>query len=237
MANRKPVALLTGASKGIGRDLTGHLLESGYDVVACSRNPPTSQCDGVAHHDTDVRDERQVKLLIRAIEKQHGRLDVLVHCAGVASMNHFLLTPSDSVEKMFSTNMIGTFTVIREAAKAMRHRKSGRIVSISSIAVPLRLPGHASYVASKSALEGLTRSLASELAAFGITINVVGATPVATDMIKGIPEATMEQLIDRLPMQKMGTFADIRNVVDFFLRPDSRSVSGQTIYLGGVSGV
>lgn len=230
------VALVTGARKGIGRALAEHLLGRGYHVFGCSRGEADWAAEGFRHIRADVSSESSVKSLFRELKQRGGRLDAVVNNAAVASMNHLLLTPVASVEKMLSVNVTGTFLVSREAAKLMRKRKYGRIVNISSLAVPLRLAGEAGYVASKAAVEGLSQVMARELAQFGITVNVIGPSPVATDMVRGVGEERMERLVDAMAVKRLGTFADIANVLDFFLRPESDAVTGQVIYLGGVPG-
>ena len=179
------VTLITGTRKGIGRALVDHYLARGHVVVGCSRLPfPDDPLPARYTHVTlDVADETAARQLFALVRRQHGRLDHLVNNAGVASMNHCLLTPVDAVERVLRTNVVGSFLFAREAAKLMRRQRVGRIVNFSSVAVPLRLAGEAAYAASKAAVETMTRVLARELAADGITANAVGPGPVATDLI------------------------------------------------------
>ena len=234
-AGSSRVALVTGASRGIGRALAEHLLARRYEVVGCSRGKADWIADRYLHLRADVSDESDVKSLCREIKRRHGRLDVVINSAAVASMNHLLLTPAASVETMLRVNVTGTFLVSREAAKLMQKRSHGRIVNISSIAVPMHLPGQAGYVASKSAVEGLSKVMARELAEYGITVNVIGPSPIDTDMIRGLPKDKVEKLVGKMPVRRMGTRADIANVLDFFLRPESGAVTGQVVYLGGIT--
>jgi 3-oxoacyl-[acyl-carrier protein] reductase len=173
-------------------------------------------------------------VLFRRIRERFDRLDTVINNAGAAAMNHVLLTPVSTVKRLLNANMISTFLVSREAAKLMRKRGFGRIVNFSSAAVPLHLSGEAAYVASKSAVVGLSQVMARELVEFGITVNVVGPGPTATDLIRGVPDEKLELLIGSLPLKRLSTFEDIGNVVDFFLRPESSAITGQVIYLGGV---
>jgi 3-oxoacyl-[acyl-carrier protein] reductase len=228
------VALVTGTRKGIGRHLAEHLLRGGYDVVGCSREEPDWEAQRFTHVAADVSDEQDVKRLLARVRELHGRLDVVINNAGVASMNAALLTPGSSARRMMDVNLVGTFQVSREAAKLMRRHSFGRIVNLSSVAVPLRLAGQAAYVASKAAVESLSQVLAREFAPFGITVNVVGPPPIDTDMTRGVPREKLERVTDALAIGRMGTFADVSNVIDFFLREESSAVTGQTIYLGGV---
>jgi len=231
----RQVVLITGARKGIGRFLVEHFACRGALVEGCSREAPDWSLDGYTHHQADVTDEAQVKALISAIGRRHGRLDVVINNAGVAAMNHSLLTPAASVDRIFATNVRGTFLVCREAARLMQRHRFGRIVNLSTVAVPLRLEGEALYAASKSAVETLTRILARELGQFGITVNAVGPTPIETDLIRGIPAEKIQRIIDTLAIRRLGRFEDVANVIDFFVRRESDYVTGQVIYLGGVS--
>jgi 3-oxoacyl-[acyl-carrier protein] reductase len=162
-------------------------------------------------------------------------LRALINNAGVAAMNHALLTPLATVKQVLETNVAGTFLLCREAAKVLRLTSQARIVNISSVAVPLRLEGEAIYAASKAAVEMLTRVLAREVAPLGITCNAVGPTPVETDLIRGVAREQIERLLARQAFPRFGQFRDVANVIDFFLQPESDFVTGQVIYLGGVS--
>jgi 3-oxoacyl-[acyl-carrier protein] reductase len=228
------VMLITGTRKGIGEHLARRYAGQGYTVVGCSRKPADYQLDGYCHVCLDVTDESAVKACFSEIRRTHGRLDVLVNNAGIASMNHCLLTPVSAVEKLLQTNVVGTFLFCREAARLMQKTGSGRIVNFSSVAVPLKIEGEAAYAASKAAVETLTRVLARELADMGITVNAVGPTAIATDLIRNVPEEKIERLLERQAIHRMGEFRDVANVVDFLIRPESDFITGQVIYLGGV---
>jgi 3-oxoacyl-[acyl-carrier protein] reductase len=229
-----PVALVTGARTGIGRAIAAHLLDRGYAVVGCSRKPEDRPLEGAYSHALcDVTDESAVVELVRGVRRARGRLDVLVNNAGVASMNHFLLTPGATLRRILATNVEGVFAVSREAAKLMRKRGFGRIVNLSTVAVPLHLAGEAAYAASKSAVEELTRVLARELGPLGITCNAIGPTPIKTDLIAGVPEEAIAKIVERMPIPRLGEFRDVLNVLDFLIAPASDFVTGQVIYLGG----
>jgi 3-oxoacyl-[acyl-carrier protein] reductase len=172
--------------------------------------------------------------MIRDVTKSWGGADVLINNAGIASMNHAILTPLSTIERIFATNVFGTFVFAREAAKAMIPKKRGRIVNFATVATPLKLQGEAAYAASKAAVTSLTEVMARELAPFGITVNAVGPTPVATDLIGGVSQEKIDALLQSQAIHRLGTFADISNVVDFFIRPESDFITSQTIYLGGV---
>jgi 3-oxoacyl-[acyl-carrier protein] reductase len=229
----REVVLVTGARKGIGRMLAEHFLARGALVEGCSREAAGWEAEGYAHHRADVADEAQVKAMVSSIQKRHGRLDVLVNNAGIASMNHAILTPMEMVERIVRTNFTGAFLVCREAAKLMMRRRYGRIVNLTTVAVPMRLAGEAAYAASKAAVETLTKVLARELGELGITCNAVGPTPIDTDLIRGVPRKKIDEIVAALAVKRLGTFEDVANVVDFFVRPESGYVTGQVVYLGG----
>lgn len=226
--------LITGARKGIGRHLAEHYLSLGWMVAGCSRTPSDLQHERYLHTQADVACEADAKRVFRAIHERFGRLDALVNNAGIASMNHALLTPVSTVEQVLRTNFVGTFLFSREAAKMMKSAGSGRIVNFSTVAAPLRLAGEAAYAASKAAVVSLTQVLAREFAPFGITVNAVGPTPVETDLIRAVPKEKIDSLLAQQAIRRLGTFADVANVIDFFLRPESSFVTGQVLYLGGV---
>jgi 3-oxoacyl-[acyl-carrier protein] reductase len=227
------VIVITGTRKGIGRYLAEYYLKQGWTVAGTSREPSDLRHDSYVHYCADVADETAARKLFMDLAKRFGRLDALLNNAGIASMNHVLLTPMRTVEKIIQTNYIGTFLYCREAAKLMQKRRRGRIVNFATVATPLRLEGEACYAASKAAVESLTQVLARELAEFGITVNAVGPTPVPTDLIRSVPKAKMDALLARQAIRRFGEMSDISNVTDFFLREESGFITGQILFLGG----
>jgi 3-oxoacyl-[acyl-carrier protein] reductase len=231
----RPVILITGTRKGIGQALARHYLARGYRVVGCSRKPAEFEADGYEHHCLDVSDEAAVRRMMADVKGRLGGLHALINNAGIASMNHALLSPLGTVRQILETNVVGTFLLCREAAKLLRSAAHARIVNFTTVAVPLRLEGESIYAASKAAVEMLTRVLARELAPLGITCNAVGPTPIDTDLIRAVPREKIDQLLARQAIPRLGQAEDVANVIDFFLRPESDFVTGQVIYLGGVA--
>jgi len=228
------VMLITGTRKGIGKYLAEYYVNRGFTVIGCSRGEADFELENYRHFCTDVSDEKNVRQMFNEIRKTCKRLDVLVNNAGIASMNHVLLTPLKTVRKIMDTNIAGTFLFCREAAKIMQKKRYGRIVNFSTVATPLKLEGEAVYAASKAAVISLTEILARELAELGITVNAVGPTPVKTDLIRSVPREKIERLLARQAIPRFGKFEDIANVIDFYIKKESGFITGQNIFLGGV---
>ena len=228
-------ALVTGTSRGLGLAIARHLLDQGARVYGCARSEAAIAHPNYTHAQVDVTDETSVRDLMSTIRAQEKRLDVLINNAGTAKMLPALLTPLSTAHEVMDINFISTFLVTREAARLLRRSDAGRVVNFSSVAVPLGLEGESLYVAAKGAIEAFTRSVAGELGSMGITCNAVGPSPIRTALIRGVPEAKLQALIDRQSIPEWATEADVLNVVDFFLKPESHMVTGQVIYLGGIS--
>jgi 3-oxoacyl-[acyl-carrier protein] reductase len=228
------VTVITGTRKGIGRRLAEHYVRAGHKVIGCSRGDVDWTLEGYAHYRADVADEHAVKDLFADVRRKYGRVDHLINNAGIASMNHSLLTPLSTARSILETNVVGTFLFCREAAKLMAKHHYGRIVNLTTIALALKLEGEALYVASKAAVLGLTQVLARELAPLGITVNAIGPVPVETDLIRPVGKEKIERVLAQQAIPRMGTCEDVANVVDFYLRRESGFVTGQHLFLGGV---
>jgi len=226
--------LITGASRGIGAGLVEHFRQRGAWVAGCARSLAPAEDAGGWQAQVDVTDEAAVRAWIEGVWQRRARIDVLVNNAGAASMNHALLTPLSSLRGAFELNCLAAFAASREVAKKMRKAGYGRIVNLTTVAVPLRLAGELAYAASKAALESATRVLATELAPYGITCNLVGPSPVATDLLRGVPRDKLDRLLARLPQQRLATVAEVAYAVELFARREASALTGQTLSLGGV---
>lgn len=240
------IFVITGTRKGIGKELAEYFLSQGHIVCGCSRGEGSISHTNYRHFELDVSDEEKVVSMIKTIKKEFGGIDVLLNNAGIASMNHILLTPYKTMKNIYSTNVFGSFLFLREVGKVMTQQSKKlkakqeiphfRIVNFATVATPLRLEGEAIYASSKSAIANLTQVASFELAEFGITVNAIGPTPVPTDLIKNVPKEKMEALLQRQAIKRFGNFQDCLNVIKFFIDEKSDFISGQVIYLGGVNG-
>lgn len=184
--------LITGSRKGIGRYLTERYLSDGYNVIGCSRNATDLKHINYTHYCLDVSDESAIKKMLK-----NNKIDILINNAGIASMNHFLLTTKQKAIEIMNINFIGTFLMCREVGKLMIIQKSGKIINFSSLGVKMNIPGESVYLASKAAIETLTKILAKELPK-GVTINCIAPGVVDTDLSrharKAIPKTTFDQI-------------------------------------------
>ncbi len=230
----KKIMLITGTRKGIGKYLAEYYIKRDYFVIGCSRQETDLKDENYRHYCLDIADEEKVKIIFRDIQKDFGQLDVLINNAGIASMNHSLLTPISTVRKILDTNVVGNFLFSREAAKIMKKKNFGRIVNFVTFAIPFKLEGEAIYAASKAAVATLTEILSREYAPFNITVNAVAPPAVKTDLIRGVADDKMNNLLRRQSIHRYGTPEEVCAVIDFFIQPENEMINGQIIYMGGL---
>jgi len=227
--------LITGTSRGIGYFLANYYLNKGFYVFGCNRDgKSTITHDNYKHYACDLQKPSSIKDFIHCVRKDTKVIDVLINNAGIAGMNHALMTPIDMVKSICETNYVGTYAMSSEASRLLRKSDNASIINFTTVASPLYLEGEAAYAASKSAVETLTRIFAKELSPYKIRVNAIGPTPIATDLVAGVPSEKMSQLIAQQAIKRMGEREDIVNVCDFFIQPESNFITGQIIYLGGV---
>lgn len=222
--------LITGTSRGIGEQLADHFLSQGHFVAGCSRGAGTILHKDYHHYELNVDNEAKVVSMVKELKD----IDILINNAGIASMNHLMITPTQVVKNVYETNFLGSFLFLREVSKQMQRKKCGRIINMTTIAKPLKLEGELAYAASKAAVESMTQIASRELSPFNITVNALGPTPIPTDLVKNVPKAKMDALLDRQAIKRFGTFEDVINVIEFFISPRSDFITGQIIYLGGI---
>lgn len=232
----KPVMVISGTSRGIGRGLAEHFARSGYVVEGCSRRPSDLTVEGYHHSEVDVAEEAQVRGWVRSVRRTHKRIDVLVCNAGLVPPPTLLnLTAADVVRGTLRTNVEGTFLLCREVAKVMMGQRRGRIVTMSSMTLGLHDVGTAAYGASKAAIVEMSKVLAKELAPVGITCNVVAPSVFPTESMSQMGEEAARKTLGSLTIPRELTIEEIANVVTFFAAPESRAVTGQVVHLGLVN--
>jgi len=231
----KIVTLISGTSKGIGNYLAKYYSEKGHIVIGCSRSKIDYEINNYIHYYLDITDEYEVKKMFLQIKKEFGQLDNLINNAGVnLTLAAVPLVKYESAEETISTNILGTFLMSREATKLMLKNSFGRIVNFSSMAVKHEVKGEAIYTASKAAIISFTRVMAKEVYGFGITCNVLAPSVLDTSLIDNIDKNKITEILSRNAVQEYGKFEDITNVIDFLLKRESRAITGQAIFLGGV---
>lgn len=226
-----PLALVSGTSRGIGKALALRLLAEGWTVEGCSRGEASVAHPAYAHARLDVTDEVAVVAHVAEVARRRGRIDALVNNAGAAAMNAFLLTPGSVAESMMRVNYLGTFLLMREVAKVMVRQRAGGIVNLTTVAVPLDLEGEAAYVASKAAVEALTRVVARELAPHGVRVNAVGPGPVDTALTRSVPREKLAALRARMGLARDLSMEEVLDPIVGLLDPGS-SVTGRIIHVG-----
>ena len=222
--------LITGSRKGIGRYLSEYYLDKGYNIIGCSRSESDLTHKNYLHILGDVSNESDVKNIVKEGYKKFGSIDILVNNAGKASLNHSLLTPKKTVTEVFETNVHGTFLFSRECAKVMIRKKYGRIINFSTVAVPMNLEGELIYASSKSSVETMSKIFSKELSSYNITVNIIGPTPIDTDLIRVVPKDKVDKILADQTIKRFGKFADISNVIDFFIKEQSSFITGQKIF-------
>ncbi|GAA0287916.1 SDR family oxidoreductase [Kineococcus aurantiacus] len=235
------VAVVTGASRGIGRAVATELAARGQAVVVGYAGSADAAAEVVRQitaaggravaAQADVADEAAVAAAFDLAEQEFGGVDVVVHAAGRLSQSTIADLDLDDLDALHRTNIRGTFVVAREAAR--RVRDGGAVITFSTSVVGLQLPTYGAYVASKGAVEGLTMILARELRGRDVTVNAVAPGPTATELfLDGKDEATVERLAKQPPLERLGEPADIAEVVAFLAGP-GRWVNGQVVRVNG----
>ena len=225
-----PTALITGSSQGLGRALAERLLSEGWTVHGFARGPQDLTHAAFTAHAVDVTDEAAVRSAVGSVAEA-GRIDLLVNNAGVASMNALLLTPGSVADQLMRVNYLGTFHCLQAVGKVMVRQRAGRIINLTTVAVPLSLEGEAAYVASKAAVEALTQVAAKELAPSGVVVTAVGFGPVDTKLTRAVPKAALAKINAAIARPEGTTMPQ---AVDFLLAHFRSAPAGMLEYLGQI---
>ena len=222
------IAVVTGASRGIGHFLSEKLSKENYKVVNISRKSSNAFID----YSFDLTNTQDIGKLVKQIIKEVGIPDLLINNAGVASMNHTFLMKDSDVEKIVDVNLISPILLSKEFGKFMI-KKGGKILNISTVAVPLLLDGEAVYAATKSGIEVFTKILAKELSRSKVDVSCIGLTPIDTDLIKNVPKEKIEKIIESQPTPKKYQLEDVWELIYKFLYSKDKKMNGKVFYLGG----
>ncbi|HDH5093961.1 TPA: 3-oxoacyl-[acyl-carrier-protein] reductase [Staphylococcus aureus] len=236
-------ALVTGASRGIGRSIALQLAEEGYNVAvnyAGSKEKAEAVVEEIKAKGVDsfaiqanVADADEVKAMIKEVVSQFGSLDVLVNNAGITRDNLLMRMKEQEWDGVIDTNLKGVFNCIQKATPQMLRQRSGAIINLSSVVGAVGNPGQANYVATKAGVIGLTKSAARELASRGITVNAVAPGFIVSDMTDALSDELKEQMLTQIPLARFGQDTDIANTVAFLASDKAKYITGQTIHVNG----
>ena len=234
------VAVVTGASRGIGRAIAEALAEGGCSVACVARDETRARATaetlpggGARAYDCDVSESAACVDLIAAVEADMGPVGVLVNNAGITRDNVLVRLRDDDWQSVLDTNLKGAFNTTRAVARGMMKRRSGRIVNIASVVGLTGNRGQANYAASKAGLVGFSKSVALELASRGVLVNVVAPGFIETDMTSELPDEAREALSERIPLGRFGTPEDVAGVVRFLAGPSGSYMTGQVLVVDG----
>jgi 3-oxoacyl-[acyl-carrier protein] reductase len=236
------VALVTGASRGIGEAIARRLAAEGAIVLAAARS--TSVLDRVVADITksggrarvlelDVSEPASIEAAMKSAQEEHGQIDVLVNNAGIAEDNLILRMSREAWDRVLMTNLTGAFLLIQAVVKGMVRRRYGRIVNVTSVVGLMGNAGQANYAAAKAGLVGLTRSVARELGSRNVTCNAVAPGFIATAMTDRMTEQAREALSGQIPLQRLGAPDDVAGAVAFLASEDAAYVTGAVLNVSG----
>lgn len=241
--SRPKVALVTGASRGIGRAIALRLGAEGMRVVVNYHARAEAAEEVVAAVgaggsealavQADVADPAQAGGLVDSAIERFGALDVVVHNAGTTRDNLLARMSDEEIDSVLDTNLKSAFHVIRPAVRTMMRQRAGRIVCIASIAGVDGNPGQTNYAASKAGLIGLVRSLAKEIGPRGITVNAVAPGYIATDMTAQVQSSLLDRAVEHTPLRRIGTVDDVASAVAFLVSDEAAFITGQVVRVDG----
>ncbi len=243
MAFEGKIAVVTGASRGIGRGIALELAKRGaalvvnYNASADAANEVVAQVEGMGGKalavKADVSQEADADALIKAAVDAYGRIDILVNNAGTTRDNVIMLMKAEDFDTVIQTNLRSTWLVSKAAVRSMMRKRYGRIVNITSISGIMGNAGQTNYSASKAGIIGLTKALAREVASRGITVNAVAPGFVLTDLTSGLPEELTKKLNENIPLGRWGTIEDVAQATAFLASDEAAYITGHILSVDG----
>lgn len=235
-------ALVTGGSRGIGRQVAETLARAGARVVLTARSVAGAEsaaqeitAAGFQAHgiELDVTSDDSVRRALASLGDDYARIPILVNNAGITSDNLLLRMKVEDWDRVLQTNLAGVYRLCRALVPSMVRARLGRIVNITSVVATTGNPGQTNYAAAKAGTEGFSRSLARELASRNVTVNCVAPGFIDTDMTRELGEAARAKLLDQIPMQRLGTAEDVAQAVLYLVGPGASYVTGITLHVNG----
>ncbi|MEI6131579.1 MAG: 3-oxoacyl-[acyl-carrier-protein] reductase [Bacillota bacterium] len=243
MIRLEKCAVVTGASRGIGREIAIQLAKAGYDVVVNFASSETAAKEVVAEIETlgvkaisvkaDTGIWADAEMLIKTANETFGGVHVLVNNAGITKDGLIARMKEEDFDQVIQTNLKGTFNCIKHATSIMMKQREGRIINMTSVVALFGNAGQTNYVASKAGVIGLTKSVARELAPRGITCNAIAPGFIDTDMTKDLPESVCAAMLSQIPLKRFGSPNDVANLVVFLASEQASYITGQTINVDG----
>lgn len=235
------VALVTGASRGIGAAIALELARRGLKVIGTATTDAGAEkvaqdlreFAGCSGRTLDVNDAQAVEDLVSAVVKEHGGLHVLVNNAGITRDNLAMRMKDEDWDSVLDTNLKGVFRASRAVMRTMMKQRYGRIISITSVVGAMGNPGQANYAAAKAGVAGMTRALARELGSRNITVNCVAPGFIDTDMTAGLQEDQQKAMLSQIPLGRLGMPSDIAHAVVYLASPQAEYVTGQELHVNG----
>ncbi|WP_432459436.1 MULTISPECIES: 3-oxoacyl-ACP reductase FabG [unclassified Agarivorans] len=233
------VALVTGASRGIGRAIAETLVAKGAIVIgtATSQKGAESIGDYLGEHGTglalDVTSSESIQQLFIDIKEKYGDIDILINNAGITRDNLLMRMKDDEWEDIINTNLSSIFRLSKAVLRSMMKKRHGRIISIGSVVGTMGNAGQANYAAAKAGVLGFTRSLAREVASRGITVNAIAPGFIETDMTRALDENQRGAILSQVPMGRLGDAEEIAKTVAFLASDDAAYITGETIHVNG----
>ena len=242
MDDRLKVALVTGASRGIGRAIAEALAGAGFAVIGTATSSAGAEQITARFVEKNfvgqgmvlnVNDAASISLLLKEVEENFGAPTVLVNNAGITKDNILLRMKEDEWSDVVNTNLNAVFRLSKACVRAMTKAKWGRIVNISSVVGSMGNSGQSNYSATKAGVEGFSRALAKELGSRNITVNTVAPGFIDTDMTKNLPVASKDAMLSQIPLARLGEPSEIADVVSFLVSDSAGYITGETIHVNG----